>query len=165
MIFDPKSLVEAPRAQTFEWLLKIARMSHQQRMQTIPVIEGEIQGILDYIADLKKAEENYLDKLGFRGEVYTTLPEYDSSVRNTAAMNLGTTDFVENTNSGNSSLVRVSQQDVQLGMISLLQKIRNEDRYLRRINYKILNARLQANLKMETLRKLKEDKTAIENKG
>jgi hypothetical protein len=165
MIFDSKSFVESPKAQNFEWLLKIARMTYEERLLLIPSVEGEVQAILDYIVKMKKVEDKYLTKLGFVGkgsDAFRTLPEFGGASRDTAPMHLGTLDFMENTQLGSTNLKRYGDQDINLATSDTLLTIRNEDRVLRRLNYKILKARLMANQKLELLKKLKAEKAHVE---
>jgi hypothetical protein len=168
MIFDPKSFVESTKAVNYEWLLKIRRMSYAERMKMIPTLEGEVQTLLDYIVKLKKVEDKLLTRLGFldtgNGE-YRTLPSFGLSERDTAPARLGALDFVTNTRTGGEALLNVTQQSVNVGIDEALRRVRNEDVSIRRVNFKILNAKLNATLKMEKLKLLKAERAAVEKEG
>jgi len=157
-------LTDTYQAQRYEWLLRMARTSYSERMRAVETLEGDIQTQLDLIAKLKKVEDRYLTKLGFLGpksDAFRTLPGFSAANRLAAPAKLGTLDYTENTKTGKQSLVAVGDQDVNIGYGELLKQLKNEDSFLRRINYKILCSRLKANQMLEQLRKLKEERTAV----
>jgi hypothetical protein len=165
MIFDTKSFVASAKAQNYEWLIKIGNQTYDERQKSVLALQGEIQTLLDYIVKLKKVEDKMLTRLGFpdRGKGnFRTLPEFSQSERSSAPLRLSTLDYIGNTKSGKEALLNFNQQNVNLGLAESLLRVRNEDRNIRRLNYKILRARLEATMKMELLKSLNKEKTAVE---
>ena len=168
MFHDPKSFVEPSKRISFERYEKVAIMSHSDRMATIPVIEDEIQKLLDYIVNLKKVEDIKLTSYGFypspainsSGKMgqdpIRTLPEFED--RSVSSSYLSVLDFMDNTTTADNDLNVYGIQDLNITSGQTLLKIRNEDRFLRRINFKILKAKLTATKKLELLKKLKSEK-------
>jgi hypothetical protein len=142
-------------------------------MRVVSAVQREVQQLLDYIVQLKAVEDSFMSRIGLPpsppiGEdglpgkdMHSTLPDFAEAYRPSAAVRLGAKDFATNTKTGTQALSKFSAQEVNVAMADVLVKLRNEDRFARRLSHKIMSARLAADIKVERLLKLLEEQQAV----
>lgn len=174
MIFNPKDdLVSGQSLHVYERLLATTDVTHAERMRVIASIQREVQQLLDYIVQLKAVEDSFMSRIGLPPsppigadglpgkDMHSTLPEFAEAYRSSAAVRLGAKDFATYTKTGTQALQNYSAQDVNVAMADVLLKLRNEDRFARRLSHKIMSARLAADMKVERLLKILEEQQAV----